>query len=212
MTKLNGVKNVIMEVTYFLNDPMFNLLRYCHIIYYERKWLLMTNLATILPKSKLCWKFQRFNAIDGSIKMLINNSQKFQLKWKIVKHFTRPKQLATWRKLLILPPPYPPSDKILLRLWNKNFLTEISRNIQTFLFKVLPPHHEILPAALLQTNLYKKSIDCQNYLRTKSTHLFSLLKKVFLVVKHRGIQKTFPRSNKKIFWTWLQWIDCKKTN
>ena len=30
-----------------------------------------------------------------------------------------------------------PSDKTLLRLWNKNFLTEIYRNTQTFAFKVL---------------------------------------------------------------------------
>ena len=34
-------------------------------------------------------------------------------------------------------PTYPPSDKILLRLWNKNILAEIYRNIQTLAFKVL---------------------------------------------------------------------------
>ena len=34
VTKLNGVKNGIMQVTYFLNDPMFNLLFYCYIIFY----------------------------------------------------------------------------------------------------------------------------------------------------------------------------------
>ena len=44
----------------FLNEPMFNLLFYCHI--------------TILPLwSKLSGKFQRFNAIYGSIKRQ-NNS------------------------------------------------------------------------------------------------------------------------------------------
>ena len=32
MTKLNGVNNAIMQVTYFLNDPMFNLLLCCNII------------------------------------------------------------------------------------------------------------------------------------------------------------------------------------
>ena len=37
--------------------------------YIERKWLLMKNVATILPL-KLSEKFQRFNAIDESIKML----------------------------------------------------------------------------------------------------------------------------------------------
>ena len=38
-------------------------------------------------------------------------------------------------KLLYQPSPEP--DKILLRLWNKYFLTEIYRYIQTFAFKVL---------------------------------------------------------------------------
>ena len=51
----------------------------------------------------------------------------------------RAKQRAALRKLFSLPqsPTHPPSDKILLRLWNKNFLTEIYRNIQTFAFKML---------------------------------------------------------------------------
>ena len=50
MTKLNGVKNAIMQMTYFLIDDMFNLLFYYHIIFcIVRKWLLMRNLATILP-------------------------------------------------------------------------------------------------------------------------------------------------------------------
>ena len=35
------------------------------------------------------------------------------------------------------PPTHTPLDKILLRLWNKIFLTDIYRNIQTFAFKVL---------------------------------------------------------------------------
>ena len=65
------------------------------------------------------------------------NFEKFQLKWKIVKHFTRPKQRAALRKLLSLHQPPIPPDKILLHLWNKNFLREIYRNIQTFAFKVL---------------------------------------------------------------------------
>ena len=53
---LNGVKNTIMQATYFLNGPMFNLLFHCYII--ERKWLLMRNLVIILPsKSKLCRTF-----------------------------------------------------------------------------------------------------------------------------------------------------------
>ena len=82
----------------------------------------MRNLATIFPlKSKLSGKFQRFNAIDGSIAMLKNG-------WisNIVRHFTRPKQRATLKKLFSLSQtpltPPPPADKILLRLWNKIFL------------------------------------------------------------------------------------------
>ena len=63
--------------------------------------------------------------------------EKFHLKWKIVKHFTRPKERAALRKLFSLHQPPIPPDKILLNLWNKNFLREIYRNIQTFVFKVL---------------------------------------------------------------------------
>ena len=42
--------------------------------YIERKYFLKRNLATILPlKSKLSRKFQSFNTIDGSIKMMKNS-------------------------------------------------------------------------------------------------------------------------------------------
>ena len=34
VTKLNAVKNAIMQVTYFLNSHMFNWLFYCHFISY----------------------------------------------------------------------------------------------------------------------------------------------------------------------------------
>ena len=43
-------------------------------------------------------------------------------------------QRATYLKEIQPPPPL---DKILLLFWNKNVLTEIYRNIQTFAFKVL---------------------------------------------------------------------------
>ena len=49
----------------------------------------------------------------------------------------RPNQPATLRKLFSLPPNHPPPNKILLRLSNKTFLTEIYRNIEMFTFKVL---------------------------------------------------------------------------
>ena len=51
-------------------------------------------------------------------------SLKFK-KIKIIKHFTRPKQRATLRKLFCLTTNHPQLDKILLRLWNKKFLMEI---------------------------------------------------------------------------------------
>ena len=65
MIKVNGMKNVIMQVAYFLKGSMINLL--C----IGREWLLKRNLATIIPlKLKVCGKFHRFNANAGSIKML----------------------------------------------------------------------------------------------------------------------------------------------
>ena len=78
------------------------------LFFIERKWLFMRNLATILLlKSKLSRKFQRFNAIDGSIKMLKKklNFKKLHLNWKIVKHFLRAKQRVPLRKLFCLPQP-----------------------------------------------------------------------------------------------------------
>ena len=79
--------------------------------------MLMRNLATILPlKSKLYGKFQCFNAIDGNIEMLQNSYEA-----QTVNHF---KEIIQPYSFHIL------SDKISLRLWNKNFLgryTEIYR-------------------------------------------------------------------------------------
>ena len=50
-----------------------NLLFSAILFYVERKWLIMINLAAILPsKSKLSRKFKCFNAVDGSIKILKN--------------------------------------------------------------------------------------------------------------------------------------------
>ena len=65
------------------------------------------------------------------------NFQKLQLKRNIVKHFARAKQRRTLWILFSLPPSYPSREKTLLRLWIKNFVKEIYRNIQRFAFKVL---------------------------------------------------------------------------
>ena len=98
------------------------------LLYIERKWLPKRKLATILPLySKLSGKFQRFNAIGGSIKC-----QKIVKFPKIsIKTFYE-SQIAKERRKLFSPLP----DKISLRLWNKYFLTKVYRNIQTFDFQV----------------------------------------------------------------------------
>ena len=99
--------------------------------------LLMRNLAMILPltlDSKLSGKFERFNAIDGNIEMLKNGwiFKKLQLKWKIEKEVHETQTLSK-SKEIILPPTIPaPPDEILLRLWNKNVLNQIYRNIQKY--------------------------------------------------------------------------------
>ena len=109
------------------------------LFYIERKWLLMRNLATILPlKSKLCGKFQRFIAIDRSIKILKNvEFQKNSIKMRNCKTFYEV-QTAICLKEIIQPPPNPqPTFPHPHQTWNKCFLTEIYRNIQTFVFRVL---------------------------------------------------------------------------
>ena len=101
------------------------------LFYIEGKWLLMRNVAKILPlKSKLSGKLQRFNAIDRSIEMLQNSFQKFSkisIKIKNWEFFERPKQWAALRKLISLP-----LDKTLLLLWNKNVFKKIYRNIEIY--------------------------------------------------------------------------------
>ena len=92
----------------------------------ERKWLLMRSLATILPlKSKLSRKFQRFDTLD-----------RFSIKMKNCKTLYEVQTASRLKETFQPPPTQPSPDKILLRLWNKNFITEIYRNIQAFTFKV----------------------------------------------------------------------------
>ena len=92
----------------------------------------MRNLAIVWKISVLqyyCWKYRNTRKYLNFIK--------FQLIWKVLKHFTRLKQRVALRKLFSLSLPRIPPDKILLRLCNKHFLREIYRNIHTFAFKVL---------------------------------------------------------------------------
>ena len=108
------MKHAIMQVTYFLNGSVVNMLLRSYI---ERKLLLKRNLATILPlKFKLSGKFQRFNAINGSIQMLKNSP--------ISKNFNYSVKFQTFYESQTMI-----CQKSFLRLWNKSLRTEIYRNI-----------------------------------------------------------------------------------
>ena len=61
------MKNPIIQVTYFLNGPMFNLLFYCHIIFYWEKvtyWspncLENFNVLMLQMEVSKCWKIIEF--------------------------------------------------------------------------------------------------------------------------------------------------------
>ena len=103
----------------------------CYLIvilfYIERKWLLIRNLAVILPlQSKLFENFQCFNALMKVSKCWkIVGFQKISIRMKNCKKF-RETQTANHLKEVIWPPPTPhPTRQMLLRLWNKNFRREI---------------------------------------------------------------------------------------
>ena len=82
------------------------------LFYIERKWLLMRNLARILPsKSKMSGKFHCFNAIYRSMKILkkIVEFTKNSIKIKNCKTFTitMPKKRAALMKLFSFPQTHP---------------------------------------------------------------------------------------------------------
>ena len=114
-----------MQVTYFMNGSIANLLFLCHITLDLEKVISYQKLASVLHlKLKLSGKFRCFKAINGSIKMVKND-------WifKNLKHFTGPKQ---WDASFSFPP-----DKSYLRLWNKSILCGIYRNMEAFDFPML---------------------------------------------------------------------------
>ena len=81
-------------------------------------------------------KFQRFYCYRQKYQNVEKwlNFQIFQLKWKIVKHFTSSNSEPPLRELFSLSKP----DKMLLRLWKKNFLrwyAEIYRHLLSKSFK-----------------------------------------------------------------------------
>ena len=67
--------------------------------------------------------------------------------------------------------PLSPPDKILLRLWNKNFLTEIYRNIQTFAFKVLEECCDTK-----QKHIWWKILKAERFFLCCGSILFSMLR------------------------------------
>ena len=56
---------------------------------------------------------------------------------KNCKTFYEAQTASHLKEIIQLSPNLPAPDKILLLLWNKNFLTEIYKNIETFAFKML---------------------------------------------------------------------------
>ena len=75
--------------------------------------------------------------MDGSVKKLKNDwiFKKLQLKWKIVKHFMRPKMRLAFRKLFSLPPNHPHQKKCFY-VFGKKFSYRHIQKVQTFAFKV----------------------------------------------------------------------------
>ena len=128
------MKITIMQVTFFFIGPIVNLLINFIVIsfYIELKWVLLKNLSTVLPfKSNFSRKFQRFNATDGSIKILTNSYElpQVSIKMKNLKTFYEAQTAVSYSKERIQPPT---TQKL-----KKNFLTELHRNIKIFAFQTL---------------------------------------------------------------------------
>ena len=110
------------------------------LFYIEQKWLFLRNLATILP-------FVCANFLENlSVLMLwmevskwwkISDIPKISIKMRNCKTFYKVETVIPLKEILQSSHNPPPSDSILLNLWNKKFLMGIYRNIQTFVFKVL---------------------------------------------------------------------------
>ena len=62
---------------------------------------------------------------------------KASIRRKNCKTFYEAQTASCFKEIFQAPPTHSPPDKILLRLWSKNFLIDIYRNIQIFAFKVL---------------------------------------------------------------------------
>ena len=115
------MKNVIMQVAYVFNGSMANLLfigKSVVLLPYKKYLVTIFSL-----KSKLSGKFQHVNANDERIETLkIVEFPKFSIKIESFKTFyeSHLTNKLPEKKLFSLLP-----DKSFLRVWNKNFLTEI---------------------------------------------------------------------------------------
>ena len=133
--KVNGVKNAIMKWRTFWVAPCLICYSFVILLYIERKWLFTRKSVTIFPfKSELSRRFQHFNAIDRSIKILkIVEFSKISIRMKNCKTFCKAEAASHHKEVFqqILTPnhPTPYQIKPLLHLWNKRFLKEICRNI-----------------------------------------------------------------------------------
>ena len=105
---------------------MFSVSFVCHIVSYWEKMIsnLIRNVVAILPlKSKLSWKFQRFNAVNRDIQMQkIVKFSKISIQIKNCKIFGRSKQWTAFRNLFNLPPSHPHQKKLYYVLETKTFL------------------------------------------------------------------------------------------
>ena len=118
------------------------------------------------------------------------NSQKFSLKWKIVKHFIRPKQQATWKKLLSLPQTHPHQTKSCYFSGTKVFLqryTETYRHLLSKCFKDAVPGRQ----EMVQYNFFSD---------TKQKHVFW---KTFKVRKAFGFLREHIIFN-------VKWVNFRK--
>ena len=89
MTKLNGVKNAIMHMTYFLIGLVFKMLMFCHIVlYWEKATSYVKCSHSLTLQVHNVWKISAFSCYR-------KNFQKLQLKWKIVYYilFSMPSKL-----------------------------------------------------------------------------------------------------------------------
>ena len=112
MTKLNGVRTFPSLICFFI-VRLF--------LYWEK----VTSYE----------KFSHNRTLEVQILSKISALDRFSIKMKNCKTLHEVLIASHLKDIFQSPPTHRSSDKILLCLWNKNFITEIYRKIQTFTFK-----------------------------------------------------------------------------